>query len=1131
MDSTNIALTGFLLTTPASRITADFSAGIGLITLDPSAPFRAQITTNLNSNELLLLYPSNELNNLKNRELHGELSANGSLRHLTLQRLVITSPELLQFSATGQAQELTSSTQRSAVVDFTSEIHGAQSLWTAFSDSAIHRRIALPQRLALSSQAGVEGERYTLSTDATIDSGRLQIAGGITPKNKLYNISLRGEFLPMDQLLPTDSLGLLDFTLTAEGSGFDPLDATTRAAVQIAINRLDYRGIDWGGVLLDASLAEGHFSGRLIDHNEALRLGLQFHGIATQGYQQIDVRGNLFNINLQQLKFTVDSLSGALRLDASAAHSGPESYATRIALDSITIQTGNRTEPLQPIFTTFDTDSAATRAGFRSGDLQVAFSAPGSLEQLQKQAVKGFATLRREVPEQGLWIDSVRHFLPPFELRAVAGRENLLSQYLRGQQIGFDTLQLRTQLLDSIPQLLYLRIEELSRKSLRIDSLTTDLHQQSSRIVYAMRLHTAPESSNLLAAGNLSGEMSGKRSNLQLQGHDRRGTEWLTGAISADWNDTLTVEGSIRAEGLQYDTVRIGNLALMMQYHTPQASLQLHLDSTEIISAQGSYQPSANDPLTASAQIPGLPLQAIQPLLPADWLQLQGSLHGAVRAQGNFDRLTLDGGLHFAETTLRVPTVGTSFRLSDDTLRIERSRLQFNRYALLAPNGQPLTLDGAIDLRQLNTLQADLRMQATDFQAVNVARRERTAVSGRAYLDLDATARGPFDALTVRGRAALREGTDLRYTLPYTPDKLRESTQEVVRFTSWREVPLSQFSTTAEPLRIGGIDLHMAIDIEESVRAAVDLSAGGDNRIEVRGGGALSYTINPLGDMRLTGRYTLTGGVVQYNPPILSQKRFEISPGGSIDWTGDPTDPRFDLTATERLQASVTGDGGGARTVAFVVAIHVRNTLSELSISFDLSAPEDSAMQNELASLTAEQRATQAMNLLLYGTYTGIGSSARIDTENPLNQFITNELNRWAQNSLGDVDLRFGIRSYDVEDPAGQRTDYTYRLSKNLFGNRVRAVIGGGISTNDDPTENLRENLIDDLSIEYLINRSGSVYLRVFRHTNYESILEGEITETGVGIVLRKRLSRLGELFRPARQTKTNSDETSDPTN
>ena len=38
-------------------------------------------------------------------------------------------------------------------------------------------------------------------------------------------------------------------------------------------------------------------------------------------------------------------------------------------------------------------------------------------------------------------------------------------------------------------------------------------------------------------------------------------------------------------------------------------------------------------------------------------------------------------------------------------------------------------------------------------------------------------------------------------------------------------------------------------------------------------------------------------------------------------------------------------------------------------------------------------------------------------------------------------------------------------------------------------------------------------YVRLFYDKNYESVLEGEITETGVGLVLRKKLDKLSELF------------------
>ena len=46
------------------------------------------------------------------------------------------------------------------------------------------------------------------------------------------------------------------------------------------------------------------------------------------------------------------------------------------------------------------------------------------------------------------------------------------------------------------------------------------------------------------------------------------------------------------------------------------------------------------------------------------------------------------------------------------------------------------------------------------------------------------------------------------------------------------------------------------------------------------------------------------------------------------------------------------------------------------------------------------------------------------------------------------------------------------------------------------------------------------MYLRLFRHTGYESILEGEVTETGVGFAMKRKLANLRNLFRFGRRKK-----------
>ena len=57
--------------------------------------------------------------------------------------------------------------------------------------------------------------------------------------------------------------------------------------------------------------------------------------------------------------------------------------------------------------------------------------------------------------------------------------------------------------------------------------------------------------------------------------------------------------------------------------------------------------------------------------------------------------------------------------------------------------------------------------------------------------------------------------------------------------------------------------------------------------------------MNPLGDVSLSGKYVLSGGTVRYNPPVISQKIFKITPDSYVDWVGNVADPAFNITAVE----------------------------------------------------------------------------------------------------------------------------------------------------------------------------------------------------------------------------------------
>lgn len=128
-----------------------------------------------------------------------------------------------------------------------------------------------------------------------------------------------------------------------------------------------------------------------------------------------------------------------------------------------------------------------------------------------------------------------------------------------------------------------------------------------------------------------------------------------------------------------------------------------------------------------------------------------------------------------------------------------------------------------------------------------------------------------------------------------------------------------------------------------------------------------------------------------------------------------------------------------------------------------------------------------------------------------LNSVLQSQINSLA-GGLKNASISVGIEDRTSAETGDTQKDFSFRYAQRLFNDRVQIVIGGKVSTGSNAT-NSNESFIDNISLEYRLDRTGTRYIRAFHNKNYESILDGEITETGVGVVLRRKMDRLGELF------------------
>lgn len=585
----------------------------------------------------------------------------------------------------------------------------------------------------------------------------------------------------------------------------------------------------------------------------------------------------------------------------------------------------------------------------------------------------------------------------------------------------------------------------------------------------------------------------------------------------------LSAEASI--DELTYERQRIGDIALGATWLPGEQGKQylnayLNHDQVEVLVADGKLLPTrtGKDSLEVNTTLEHFPLRVANAFIPDQMVTLSGDMDGNLNITGSTEQPLINGELVLDSVAVFSSQYGARFVFDNRPVQIKNNRLLFDKFAIYTTSKNPFTIDGYVDFRDMSRPMANLNMLAQNYTLLDAKRTRESLVYGKVFADFRATVKGPLDGLNMRGNVSLLGNTDVSYVLTDSPLTVQDRLGSLVTFTSFSDTT-TVVRQEVPTVSLGGLDMVMMVHIDPSVRVKVDLDASNDNRIELEGGGDLSMKYTPQGDLTLTGRYTLSGGLMKYALPVIAAKEFAIDNGNYVEWTGNPMDPMLNFKATDRIRASVSeGENGGSRMVNFDVSVVVKNRLDNLSFAFDVSAPEDATVQNELTAMGAEERGKQALYIMVMKTYLGTGpigggggGLGKLNMGSALTSVLSSQINSLMGN-LKNASLSVGVEDHDDSETGSKRTDYSFRYSQRLFNNRFQIVIGGKVSQGENAT-NDAESFIDNISLEYRLDRTGTRYIRLFYDKNYESVLEGEITETGVGIVLRKKLDKLSELF------------------
>ncbi|MDR0894370.1 MAG: translocation/assembly module TamB [Prevotellaceae bacterium] len=1126
-DTSTIRIPRLQLLTPHSEIMLSALA-------DLSLNLNARIDAYIGKPDVLFFLsglPQTFRNAYPSRPLTMHAAVAGNLKQLKLTRLSADLPGALSLSGSGELTDLTDSLTRSGTLQaqlLTQDLN----FLTTVADSATRASITIPDSMRLFTRLGVQGSRLaadmnlTLSHDSSQHTGSINLHARYDMATQAYNAGMAVSNLQMHRFLPLDSVYNLSATWVARGRGFDLDSPSLTADVRASLNELHYGRRHFSNVTLEASA-------RYDSTKVTLTAGdLLFRFRARSSLSALMKRGTTVAALLEdQLKMRYIDHAALRRSLPSAAlgmRAGPDN-----PLSDYLREQGVRYHDLNLLFTLSPQRGINGRTSLHGL----------RMDSLQLDTI--FFAIRQDTARmtlQGGVVNAPGH--PQYVFRSTLTGEirnndaDLLVNFLdehghTGLNLGINARPIvnggRRGRANGVAFKLIPEQPVIAFRQFHFNDNRNWIYLHDNMRMYANVEMTDKEDMGFRLQSVATDTVSLQNMNIELQrfrlDEISRIVPYmprLTGLLSAEANyvqteQSLQVSAEADINQLTYEGQPVGNLgagATWLPGGTGVHYLNAYftVGGEQVINADATLrQNGGRDSIDVTTTFEHFPMDLANSFIPEQMITLSGDVDGEVNITGNLNKPKMLGQMVLDSVSVYARQAGARYNFDNHPISIEDNKLLFNKFAIYTTGATPFTIDGSVDFRNLQKPTANLSLEAKNYTLLDARRTRESLIYGQVYVDLKATVRGPLDALTMRGSMSLLPNTDVTYVLENSPLTVEDRLGELVTFTSFNDTTVVKQDSNAPAMSLGGMNMLMSLNIAESVRLRADLSADRSSRVELEGGGTLNLQYTPQGELTLAGRYTLIGGMMKYQLPVIPLKEFQFVNGSYVDWTGNPMNPTLNLKATERVRASVTDDSDNSRMVNFDVSVSIKNRLENPELSFGIDAPEDVEVQNELATMGDDERSKQAVAMLATGIYLKSGvKGGGLNMGTALNSVLTSQINSIVGTSR-NVSLNVGVEESNAAE-GDRTTNYSFRYSQRFFNDRVQIIIGGKVSTGTNATNNV-ESFIDNVSLEYRLDGSGTRYIRAFHNKNYESVLDGEITETGVGLVLRRKVNNLGELF------------------
>ena len=589
------------------------------------------------------------------------------------------------------------------------------------------------------------------------------------------------------------------------------------------------------------------------------------------------------------------------------------------------------------------------------------------------------------------------------------------------------------------------------------------------------------------------------------------------------------VLADLRIDRLGVNGDLVGDVEVESSWDNEDKSVDLEAnifnDDKRMLYAFGSYYTAKEDNnLDFTAVLDSLRLSTLSPLLSGFVSRVQGYGNGIVDIKGSIKQPDISGKISITDGGCKIGYLNTFYTFSP-TILVDNKTIAFENMVLTDTLGNQARVVGEIKHDRFKDFYLDLKLYPKEFLAMATTSKDNDTFYGTAVADGLVTIKGPFSDIYLGIKARTQNGTAL--TIPLNGTSTVKDNDFIIFITPATDT-IGELPEEEMIKRKRNFALDLDVDATD-VAKLKSMLPGDIGTIDATGNGNVKLSTSTAEALSMYGNYTISSGRFQLTLMNLVTRNFSLQRGGSISWSGKPTDGRINATGVYTVKASLADLGLQIDSTAMTsnnvnveCLIHLKEALLNPTITFGMRLPnasEDITQTVFSAVDTTNQMvmANQALSLLVFGKFAYAGGSAGADQTMSLAglfsanyQFAINQnMNVGVSYHSGDLD------SYD---------EYQVALRTELFENRLTIETNVGVMSSNNPEAGGASNIVGEFDLYYKLSKDGRLQAHFYNHSNYNSNFNSFAIDKrapytqGLGLSYSRSFPTFRDLFR--RQSK-----------